>query len=319
MRVGRTSILVLAISVLNVMQSFAQITGPLIPSSTINYSTNQITLNGSGFSPTGKTPAVYLGSTKISVVTFSNTQIVAGLPALSPGTYSLEVISAPLQFFLMDFTYGAAGPQGLIGPAGPAGAQGPPGPQGATGATGATGPQGLPGLPGSIGATGPQGPQGPAGPPGPSGSSGSGSGVLSYAFNTAAAGVNTELSLDVNGQPIPTGVLLVTLQNAGTYLLWAQVQASEVANVEINGAPVNPYIAQMSCWFYDYAASWTSPTWSYMPTGAQVSQLTLSMQAQLQTASAGDGVQLLCQGGAEASGFFLPLPVAPTITALQVQ
>jgi hypothetical protein len=143
--------------------------------------------------------------------------------------------------------------------------------------------------------------------------------VLSFAFNTAAAGPSTTLSLGANSQPFPVTVLQVTLQNAGTYLLWGQAQASQLANVTINGVPANASITQLSCWFTDSAASWTSPSSSYLPNGALVSQLGLSVQTQLQTASAGDTLQLVCQGGAADGNVPLPMVVAPTITAIQVQ
>jgi hypothetical protein len=134
---------------------------PVVNSGAINYSTNQITLTGTGFEPAKTKPTVSFNGIALTVSTFSNTQIVANLPAgLTPGTFDLTVTNS--QGLSVDFnvTYGATGPQGPAGPAGAAGAKGatgPAGPAGATGATGATGPRGLTGAPGAPGPAGANG------------------------------------------------------------------------------------------------------------------------------------------------------------------
>ena len=119
---------------------------PVVNSTQINYSTNQITVSGNNFSPGGGgTPAATFNSNAIPLVSFTNTVIVATLPAGTvPGTYRLRVTNKAGNFYEFDVTFGAIGPQGPIGFQGP---PGPTGPSGATGATGAQGPQGPPGSP----------------------------------------------------------------------------------------------------------------------------------------------------------------------------
>jgi hypothetical protein len=114
-------------------------------------------------------PTVVLGGVRLSVTSFSTTDIVAKVPAsLAPATYLL-VVGGALQFPVAVGSLGPVGPQGDIGPQGPVGLTGltgPSGPQGLTGPTGAlgpigpTGPQGLTGAQGAIGLNGPVGPQG---------------------------------------------------------------------------------------------------------------------------------------------------------------
>ena len=86
------------------------------------------------------------------LVSYSNTNILAILPTIVPGTtYDLIITASTLVSNPFGITFGAAGPTGPQGPAGPTGPQGPTGPTGPTGPKGATGP------------AGPQGTQGPAG------------------------------------------------------------------------------------------------------------------------------------------------------------
>lgn len=125
-----------------------------VNSTTINYTTNQITIAGSGFVASNKAPTVVFKTSTLSLKSYTNTQIVATLPANTPaGSYGMVVTNGIGEIFPFVTTYGTAGPQGPVGP---------------VGATGSTGPQG---------ATGPAGPAGPTGPTGPTG----GGGVLSYA------------------------------------------------------------------------------------------------------------------------------------------
>jgi Collagen triple helix repeat (20 copies)/IPT/TIG domain len=168
----------------------ATVSEPVVNKGTVNYQTNQVTLNGSGFEPTKVAPTVVLSKTTLSVVSASDTQIVAKLPAsVAPGAYGITVKVTGGASTVFDLTYGATGPQG---PAGPAGAKGP---QGATGQAGLTG------------ATGPQGPKGPAGAPG---------GVLSFSANAQP----NILKLPGNGEDAT--VIAIFLPNAGTYVIGGQ-------------------------------------------------------------------------------------------------
>ncbi len=131
---------------------FAVAATPVVNSGTINYSTNQITLIGSGFQPAKAKPTVSFNGAASTVGTFSNTQIVATLPTgLTPGTFTLVITNSQGNSVTFDMTYGAIG---LQGPAGPTGAQGPTGPAGATGPQGPRGITGAPGAPGPAGANG---------------------------------------------------------------------------------------------------------------------------------------------------------------------
>jgi Collagen triple helix repeat (20 copies)/IPT/TIG domain len=131
---------------------------PAVTSGTVNYSTNQITLTGSGFLPNKTAPTVLFNSLKATVVSDTATQIVATLPAgLSAGTFIVSVTNSQGNVGTFEVAYGATGPQG------PAGAPGPAGPTGATGPAGATGPRGIAGAAGAPGAPGASGAQGPAG------------------------------------------------------------------------------------------------------------------------------------------------------------
>ena len=138
----------------------------------------------------GADPSVRLDGALLNVLSHTDQQITAGLPAkLDAGSYLLTVTSGNgvTQFDAFSTTIGAIGPMGPMGPQGfagatgpqgPAGPAGPQGPKGDTGATGATGPQGPKGDAGATGAQGPQGntgatgAQGPAGPDGAQGPAG---------------------------------------------------------------------------------------------------------------------------------------------------
>jgi hypothetical protein len=166
----------------------ATVSGPVVNNGTINYQTNQVTLNGSGFQPTKDVPTVVFSGTTLSLVSVSNVQVVAKLPAgLAAGTFSITLTIGGAST-VFDMTYGAAGPQGPIGPGGP---QGPQGQQGV------------------AGPAGPSGPTGPTGPQGPSGA------VLSYSANSV---INAALPNGAYGR-----FSVAVLKNPGTYILTGQV------------------------------------------------------------------------------------------------
>ena len=83
--------LLLLLTPLSVVATTA--TSPLVVNSgTINYNTNRVTLGGSGFTPAATAPTVQFNGAALTVDSFSNTQIVATLPAATPaGTFSLLV------------------------------------------------------------------------------------------------------------------------------------------------------------------------------------------------------------------------------------
>jgi collagen triple helix repeat protein len=126
------------------------------------------------------TPVVTLAGTALTVLTSTDTHIVAMLPSggVDPATYSLIVFatlprsSATVPSLPFDVTIGAVGPPGPKGDPGPAGAAGAPGPKGdpgPMGATGLQGPKGDKGDPGPQGPPGPKGDTGATGAPGPAG------------------------------------------------------------------------------------------------------------------------------------------------------
>lgn len=117
-----------------------------INKATINYGNNQVTFNGSGFEPSRKSPTVMFAGSPLTVVSFTDNQIVAALPVNTmAGNFTVLIVNSIGEFLPYELTYGSTGPQGPVGPLGP---------QGQAGAVGPAGPQGLQGL---------QGPQGPAG------------------------------------------------------------------------------------------------------------------------------------------------------------
>src|SRR5215472_5457646 len=126
-------------------------TAPKITSTVINYATSQIQINGNNFSPTGTAPTVDLASTRLTLVSFTNTQITASFPVVFvAGTYALRVVNSSSQAATFDVTLGAAGPMGPPGPQGVQGTQGPQGPQGIQGIQGVQGPAGPPGTASSL-------------------------------------------------------------------------------------------------------------------------------------------------------------------------
>jgi N-acetylneuraminic acid mutarotase len=148
-------------------------TAVTIESASINYSTNEISIHGSGFDPARIAPTVTFNGTRLTLVSFTASLIVANLPTgTGVATFQLIVTNSTGGTTSFDVTYGAVGPTGAQGPAGANGAQGPQGP---AGPQGSIGPQGTSGATGAIGAAGPAGApgaQGIAGPAGPTGSAG---------------------------------------------------------------------------------------------------------------------------------------------------
>jgi hypothetical protein len=161
-------------------------TVPVVNSVTVSYSSNEVTVNGSGFLPTNAAPAVLFNNTSLALVSATDATIVAYLPSgVTAGTFNLTVTNSENKKFTFDVTYGATGP------AGPAG------------------PNGAPGAPGAQGPPGPSGPAGPTGAQGPSG-------VL---WSTGISMPNTSLPLNEVG--IVAGI---TLPNAGTYVIGGEMQ-----------------------------------------------------------------------------------------------
>ena len=121
-------------------------TAPVVNGVTISYSSNEVTVNGSGFLPAKSAPTVLFNNAKLTLVSDTNTKIVAHLPAsVTAGTFNLTVTNSENNKFTFDVAYGAVGPQGPAGPIGPQGATGSPGVAGPTGPTGPTGPRGVAG------------------------------------------------------------------------------------------------------------------------------------------------------------------------------
>ncbi len=181
---------------------------PVVVQVVINASTQQITISGSSFKPATTAPVVTLGSTKLTVLSSTNTTVVAALPAtLAAGSYLLSLTSSANAAVSFSVTVGAVGPTGATGPAGPKGATGATGPAGPKGATGAPGPEGPAGPKGATGATGPAGPTGPkgatgsvgpAGPTGPPGAPGAGQIYTASMPFAGSLGSTPPLSLTAN-------------------------------------------------------------------------------------------------------------------------
>jgi hypothetical protein len=137
---------------------------PVIVSVESNFETNQITLAGQGFG--NAEPAVTLDGTALTVISYTPTNVVAGLPVnLQPGSYQLS---------LKNQSDGLTGAFPLT-----LGAAGEKGPQGAQGVQGAAGPQGQ------------QGPQGPQGSP-------AGVSFAPFYINEIGVGGNTAIGIDVS-------------------------------------------------------------------------------------------------------------------------
>ncbi len=65
---------------------------PVITLASTDTAVTQLTISGLGFSPSGTTPIVVLGATTLSLISFSDTQIIAAIPANEPsGSYLMSV------------------------------------------------------------------------------------------------------------------------------------------------------------------------------------------------------------------------------------
>ncbi len=131
----------------------------------VDFEERELEIHGEHFG-NGLPPMVGLGHIELLVDTYTDTKIIARLPAGDlTGDYLLTVMTGPIPRMhdAYALTLGAVGPEGPRGPDGPAGPIGPEGPAGPQGPQGVAGPQGIPGAVGPAGATGPEGPQGPPG------------------------------------------------------------------------------------------------------------------------------------------------------------
>ena len=79
MKLRGIAILVLAVSAPCLFGTV--VSAPVVNNGTINYATNRVTLNGSGFEPAKAAPVVRLNGAALIVDSFSIAQIVATLPA----------------------------------------------------------------------------------------------------------------------------------------------------------------------------------------------------------------------------------------------
>lgn len=215
-----------------------------VNNATINYADNQVTLSGTSFETLKKSPTVLFSGAPLTLASYSDSQIVAELPANTvAGTYVMIVANSLGEFTEVDLTYGATGPQGPAGPAGANGAQGPMGlpglmgPAGPAGVAGPVGPIGPAGVAGPEGIMGNPGPQGPAGPAGPQGAPG---GVLSH------EGFYQILP----GRLSDTPVTAIPLPKAGTYFI--------TGNEILSNADPNHY-ALTFCRFADGSGDFLDP------------------------------------------------------------
>jgi len=65
---------------------------PVVNEGTINYTSNQVTLTGSGFEPRSESPIVLFNGSQLNLVSASDAQIVAKLPSsVVPGTFKVVV------------------------------------------------------------------------------------------------------------------------------------------------------------------------------------------------------------------------------------
>jgi Protein of unknown function (DUF1566)/Collagen triple helix repeat (20 copies)/IPT/TIG domain len=127
---------------------------PVINSAIVNYSARALTVSGVNF---GSNPTVTLGTTPLTVLSATSTQIVATFPvamppsAFAPGDYFLRLAFTNQLFAIFAVTLGATGP---IGPQGPQGLQGLQGLQGPAGKDGTNGQNGTNGTNGTNGING---------------------------------------------------------------------------------------------------------------------------------------------------------------------
>jgi YVTN family beta-propeller protein len=229
--VVRPSAAVLALACM-LVPAFAAAAPPVINSVTVNFTANQLTIQGANFTSTSARPIVKFNNGSLTVTSFTSSTAVASLPAASTipaGAYELSVANPRdvTELTLFEVTIGATGPQGIqgiqglqgpigltgatgaVGPAGATGAQGSQGfqgPQGAIGLTGATGAvgaagaqgiQGTQGMQGAIGLTGAAGPSGSAGSQGPAGPPG-----ISTLAGDVTGNAATNIVAGIQGTPV---------------------------------------------------------------------------------------------------------------------
>ncbi|MFY9561698.1 MAG: LamG-like jellyroll fold domain-containing protein [Terriglobales bacterium] len=200
------------VAVLLLSSLFAAASVPVVNNSSINYTAQQITINGSGFSPKGTAPTVLFNNIVIPPLSFSDLQVVAPVPSGTvAGSYRLRITNSQGNFYEFDVTYGAVGPQGPIGPQG---ATGPMGPAGAAGPAGPQGPQG------------PAGPTGPAGPQGPSSENPVAWWSADSTANDIAGGNNGALQ---NGASYASGIAIQAFSFNGTSQ-WVNVSDNPLWN-----------------------------------------------------------------------------------------
>jgi hypothetical protein len=90
-----------------------QVSAPVIFGTVVDYSTNQITINGPNFSPTGLPPAVKFPCSTLTLVSFTSQSIVANLPAgVASGACGISVSNSNTQVGFLDVTLGVVGPDG---------------------------------------------------------------------------------------------------------------------------------------------------------------------------------------------------------------
>ena len=101
-----------ALSLFLMLASAAAFGQPVIQSAGINYATGEISISGSNLLPASGSPVVVLNGTTLTLVSSSNTQIVADIPmGLPEGTLRLTVGST-----VFEVAYGATGPGSLTLP-----------------------------------------------------------------------------------------------------------------------------------------------------------------------------------------------------------
>ena len=267
---------------------------PVIDSGTINYVSNQLTLTGSGFEPSKKQPVVQFNGNTLTLVSASDAQIVAQLPAVVvPGTFDVTITPSGCGSIDFNMTYGAVGPQGPIGLPGVNGA---PGPAGAPGLAGPQGPQGLMGNPGPTGPTGPAGPAGSAGVP-----------------SVSITGPPQSINVPYSDARSFTVIATVVLPTPGTYMISGQAILSSSTATE-----------HAICLLTDPAetsASGSLPNYPnlnvpFSTDGVQV----VPLNGYIQTAGGPDSLILECTavdslGGIYASGILFAQPITPVTPA----
>jgi hypothetical protein len=101
------------------------LTSPEILSAVVAPATNQLTVGGRGFSPRGHSPVVLLGGAELTLVSFTDTTVVASLPpGLAAGAYNLKLRNGEGQIATFTAIIGAGGTAILSGTCGGEGEEG---------------------------------------------------------------------------------------------------------------------------------------------------------------------------------------------------